>query len=56
MKKEKKYEIILNIIMIIGGIILSIIGRLIYPMVALVLPIGIFSFLYGSYSMYKSVK
>ena len=56
MTKEKKYELIWSLIMIGIGIILSLIGYLLFPIVALVLPIGIFSFIYGSFNLYKSVK
>ena len=56
MNKEKKYELIWSLILITLGIILSIVGYFIFPMVALILPIGIFSFIYGSFNLYKSVK
>ena len=56
MNKEKKYELIWSLILITLGIVLSIVGYLIIPMVTVVLVIGIFLALYGCINMFKSVK
>ena len=56
MNKENKYEIAFYLILIIGGLLFSIIGYLIFPMVALVFPVGVFSFIYGSIGIIIYVK
>ena len=48
MEKEKKYEIIWSLLLIILGIILSIIGFILLPTIILIMPIGIFLVLYGA--------
>ena len=47
MNKDKKYNIIWSLILITIGIILSIVGYFIFPMVSLVIVIGIFLVLCG---------
>lgn len=45
--KEKRYETIFNLIIMLIGIALLMVGYIIYPMVVLVLVIGIFLFICG---------
>ena len=56
MNKEKKYELIWSLILIIFGIILSIVGCLIFPMVSLIIIIGIFLIIYGVINVIKNFK
>ena len=55
MTKEKKYELIWSLIMIGSGIILSLIGYLLFPIVALVVFVGIGFLIYGVVSTIKTI-
>ena len=54
--KEKKYELIWSLILITLGIILSIVGYLIFPTVSLIIIIGIFLIIYGVINVIKNFK
>lgn len=54
--KNKKYELIWSLILITIGIIFSIVGYFLFPVVVVVLVIGSFLVLYGVINMIKSVK
>lgn len=52
--KEKKYELIWSLIVLLIGVFLSIIGYIVFPIIALILPIGIFLILYGLFNFMKN--
>ena len=54
--KNKKYELIWSLILITIGIIFSIVGYFLFPVVVVVLVIGSFLVFYGVINMIKSVK
>lgn len=53
MNKDKKYNIIWSLVLITLGIILSIIGYKLFPMISLIIVIGIFLVLYGLTNLIK---
>lgn len=53
MKKDKKYNLIWSLILITLGIILSILGYKLFPMISLIIVIGIFLGLYGLINLMK---
>lgn len=56
MIKEKRYELIWSIILIVTGMILALLGKIIYPTIVLVLVIGLSCFSIGIINLIKSVK
>ncbi len=56
MKQDKIYQLIWCLVLIILGLILSILGYMMYPTIAFVLIIGIFLFVYGIINIILSVK